>query len=185
MGSDPKEFADKVAVVTGAASGIGRASALAFAARGAKVVVSDVQVDGGEATVAKIKKSGGDAMFVRADVSVRALARGCCRSAQALRTNRLRGNNAPRRRRWRADGVDGGEGLGPHDRSTQRRLALHEVRDPPDAPERRRRSRQHGVDRGTGGFAASRYAASKTDRRADGRRRSNTLGRPADQRVSA
>ena len=44
-----------IAVVTGAASGIGRASALAFAARGAKVVVSDVQVDGGEATVAEIK----------------------------------------------------------------------------------------------------------------------------------
>src|ERR1051325_725112 len=72
MLSDTKEFADKTAVVTGAASGIGRASAIAFAARGAKVVVSDVDVEGGEATVAEIKKAGGDATFVRADVSVRA-----------------------------------------------------------------------------------------------------------------
>src|SRR5438132_5135852 len=66
-----KDFADKVALVTGAASGIGRATALAFARRGAKVVVSDIDADGSEGTVAQIKKISGEATFVRADVSVR------------------------------------------------------------------------------------------------------------------
>ena len=62
-------FAGKVALVTGASSGIGRASALAFAREGAAVVVSDVAVAGGEETVRMIKHTGGDALFVSADVS--------------------------------------------------------------------------------------------------------------------
>jgi len=63
-------FDGKVALVTGAASGIGRASALAFARLGAKVVVADIQTAGGEETVAQIKSAGGEAAFVRADVSL-------------------------------------------------------------------------------------------------------------------
>ncbi len=59
----------KVALVTGGGSGIGRASALTFAREGAKVVVADVVVNGGEETVGMIKKAGGDAIFVKADVS--------------------------------------------------------------------------------------------------------------------
>lgn len=59
----------KVALVTGAASGIGRQSALAFARAGAKVVVSDVTVASGEETVKMIKDAGGDAVFFKADVS--------------------------------------------------------------------------------------------------------------------
>lgn len=59
----------KIALVTGAGSGIGRASARAFAREGAKVVVVDVVVGGGEETVAMIKADGGDAVFVRCDVS--------------------------------------------------------------------------------------------------------------------
>ncbi len=59
---------NKVALVTGASSGIGRAIALACAREGAKVVVSDMNIPGGEETVALVKKQGGDALFVAADV---------------------------------------------------------------------------------------------------------------------
>jgi NAD(P)-dependent dehydrogenase (short-subunit alcohol dehydrogenase family) len=64
-----KEFEDKVAVVTGGSSGIGRATAIAFAREGAKVVVADIEAEGGEATVKAINDAGGVAIFVRTDVS--------------------------------------------------------------------------------------------------------------------
>ncbi|HMA34011.1 MAG TPA: SDR family oxidoreductase, partial [Chloroflexia bacterium] len=59
----------KVALVTGAAAGIGRASALAFANAGARVVVSDVDAAGGAETVRQIQAAGGVALFVAADVA--------------------------------------------------------------------------------------------------------------------
>ena len=62
-------FDDKVALVTGAASGIGRATAITFAGAGASVVVSDVDSEGGEETVGSIKEAGGEATFIYADVS--------------------------------------------------------------------------------------------------------------------
>jgi NAD(P)-dependent dehydrogenase (short-subunit alcohol dehydrogenase family) len=63
------DFAGKVALVTGGGTGIGRASAILFAREGAKVVVTDVAVEAGTETVALIRKSGGEAIFVAADVS--------------------------------------------------------------------------------------------------------------------
>lgn len=63
------QFDDKVALVTGAASGIGRASSERFAREGAAVVVTDVDVEGGQATVDLITAAGGTAHFVRCDVS--------------------------------------------------------------------------------------------------------------------
>ncbi len=60
---------NKVALVTGAASGIGRESALVFASEGARVVVADVQDDAGRETVARVRSDGGQADFVHADVS--------------------------------------------------------------------------------------------------------------------
>lgn len=62
-------FEGKVALVTGASGGIGRATALAFAASDAAVVVSDVNAQGGAETVAMIHAAGGKAIFVACDVS--------------------------------------------------------------------------------------------------------------------
>ena len=59
----------KVALITGAGSGIGRESALLFASEGAAVVVVDIQDEGGEETVAAVKASGGRAIYVHADVA--------------------------------------------------------------------------------------------------------------------
>lgn len=60
---------DKVAVITGAASGIGRATAKRYAAEGASVVAADIDAEGGEQTVAEISDAGGEATFVSTDVS--------------------------------------------------------------------------------------------------------------------
>jgi NAD(P)-dependent dehydrogenase (short-subunit alcohol dehydrogenase family) len=63
------QFEGKVALVTGAAAGIGRATALAFAAEGARVVASDIVRSGGEETAGLVHSAGGRATFVHADVS--------------------------------------------------------------------------------------------------------------------
>lgn len=63
------EFVEKVAFVTGAASGIGRAAALAFAREGASVVVADVSDQGSQDTVRMIEERGGRALALRCDVT--------------------------------------------------------------------------------------------------------------------
>jgi len=60
---------DKVALITGAGSGIGRATAELFAKEGARVAVADYDAEGGQLTVKSIKDRGGQAAFVQADVS--------------------------------------------------------------------------------------------------------------------
>ena len=64
-----KSLENKVAIVTGGGSGIGKAISLLYATEGAKIVISDVNEQGGNETANEIKSKGGDAIFVNADTS--------------------------------------------------------------------------------------------------------------------
>jgi NAD(P)-dependent dehydrogenase (short-subunit alcohol dehydrogenase family) len=75
---------DKVAIVTGGSHGIGRATAVLFAEEGAKVVIADPSEEAGKECVARITNDGGQAIFVRTDISSEDDCRNCC--DEAVRT---------------------------------------------------------------------------------------------------
>jgi NAD(P)-dependent dehydrogenase (short-subunit alcohol dehydrogenase family) len=62
-------FTDKVVIVTGGSSGIGRATAVAFAQENANIIIADLEEEKGQGTVHRIRESGGEGLFVKTDVS--------------------------------------------------------------------------------------------------------------------
>lgn len=81
MSRTPEFFVGKTAIVTGAASGIGRASALAFAREGANVVLADIDVEGAEAIAKSIREKGAGALVVETDVTERKAVRAMAKAA--------------------------------------------------------------------------------------------------------
>ncbi|GLP67147.1 3-ketoacyl-ACP reductase [Streptomyces sp. TUS-ST3] len=75
------EFDGRGVIVTGAGSGIGRATALAFAARGARVLIADLNAEGAEAVVKEIAEAGGTAVAVTGDLSEQAVVDEVARTA--------------------------------------------------------------------------------------------------------
>ena len=89
----------RVALVTGAASGIGRATAELLAAMGARIVACDVNADAGEAVGAALREGGAQARFVAADVTDGQALRGVVADAgRGVRAAGLRGELRRRRR---------------------------------------------------------------------------------------
>ena len=71
MARTPGYFKGKTIAITGAGSGIGRATAVIFAREGARIVCGDINVDGGKETVGLVSAAGGEAIFVSTDVTKR------------------------------------------------------------------------------------------------------------------
>ncbi|MGZ3195923.1 MAG: SDR family NAD(P)-dependent oxidoreductase [Croceibacterium sp.] len=122
--------------VTGGGTGIGRATALAFAREGASVVVADVSEQGNQETARLIEHAGAQALVVPCDVS----------RAEDVKAALEKTVKTFGRRRYRS----------------LRRIPLHEIRDPLDAEARRRRDREHLLGRWRPGIAGqAAYCAAK------------------------
>lgn len=76
---------DKVAVITGAGSGMGAEGARVFAREGARIVVADINDDGGSKTVASVRDAGGEAIYIHADVTIES----DCRALAAAAVDRF------------------------------------------------------------------------------------------------
>ena len=147
------QFVGKVALITGGNAGIGRAAAIEFAKQGAKVVVSGRREKEGHEVVAEIKALGGEAIFVKTDVSKASDVKAMIE--QTLATfGRLdfAFNNAGIEQLLTPLPDQSEESLRPdHGHQRQRRLAVAQARDSGDAEDRRRRHRQQlfrcGTDR--------------------------------------
>ena len=94
---------DKVSIITGAASGIGKATALVFAREGAKVMCADVNADGAESVARQIVDTGGEAESIKVDVSVEADVKNMI-SQTVARWARLRVEESFLARKGRYDG---------------------------------------------------------------------------------
>ena len=175
MPDQNSDLAGKVAFVTGAASGIGRITAVAFAQRGASVAVADIDQQRNHETARMITDLGGQAIAVRCDVTRGDDVQAALRPhRRGVRTPGLRLQQRRRRATTQADRRDHRGGMGPdHHHQPPQRLPLPEVRDPAAAPTRWRRDRQHLLRRRGQGLRPRRRLRRRQTRRhrADQRRR--------------
>ena len=141
------EFAGKVALITGGGGGIGRASAIGFAGRGAKVVVVDIDATAGEASAELVRQRGGDARFVRADVTKSADVQDYVKATlDAYGSIDCFFNNAGIEGKARADpGIRRSDVRCRDRRQPEGRVPRHAPRPAGDAETGQRRHRQYGV----------------------------------------
>ena len=150
---------DKVTIITGGGGGMGRVAAQMFAAQGAKVVVAEYGEAAGAETVDLVRAAGGEATFVRADVSKEADAKAMVDHALATygRLDCLYNNAGIMPEADHSVTDTDVDDLGPgHGRQRPRRLPRLQVRDPGHGRRRRRLDHQHRELRRASSAAASR-----------------------------
>ena len=138
------QFVGKVALITGGNAGIGRATAIEFAKQGAKVVVSGRREKEGHEVVAEIKALGGEAIFVKTDVSKESDVKAMIEQTLATfgRLDFAFNNAGVEQLLDSAARSDRRDVRSDHGHQRQRRLAVAKARDSGDAEDRWRRHRQ-------------------------------------------